>query len=131
MKTYNFIFKVRIKAKKILLVLQFNQSQWLKSYIKINSQKRIETEKYGDKDGKALYKLIINAVYGKTMKQNENLMNEKDYPSLKMLSILNRTMYLKTFLKIPKENVEYLKQNNVSENISKNTKRKYNYHVNI
>ena len=73
MKTYNFIFKVRIKAKKILLVLQFNQSQWLKSYIKINSQKRIETEKYGEKDGKALYKLIINAVYGKTMKQNENL----------------------------------------------------------
>ena len=40
-------------------------------------------------------------------------------------------MYLKTFLKIPKENVEYLKQNNVSENISKNTKRKYNYYVNI
>ena len=73
MKTYNFIFKVRIKAKKILLVLQFNQSQWLKPYIKINSQKRIETEKHGGKDGKALYKLIINAAYGKTMKQNENL----------------------------------------------------------
>ena len=42
MKTYNFIFKVRIKAKKILLVLQFNQSQWLKSYIKINSKKELK-----------------------------------------------------------------------------------------
>ena len=34
--------------------------------------KRIEAEKNGDKDGKALYKLMKNAVYRKTM---ENLRN--------------------------------------------------------
>ena len=32
-----------------------------------STQKRIEAEKYGDKNGKALYKLMNNAVYGKTL----------------------------------------------------------------
>ena len=44
---------------------EFNQSQWLKQYVEFNTQKRIEAEKNGDKDGKALYKLMNNAVYGK------------------------------------------------------------------
>ena len=45
--------------------LEFNQSQWLKPYAKFNTQKRIETEKNGDKDEQALYKLMNNAVHGK------------------------------------------------------------------
>ena len=49
-------------------ILELNQSQWLKQYVQFNTQKRIEVEKNGEKDGKALYKLINNAVYGKTMK---------------------------------------------------------------
>ena len=36
-----------------------------KKYVEFNIQKRIEAEKNGGKDGKALYKLINNAVYGK------------------------------------------------------------------
>ena len=78
-----------IKTKKIHHVLEFYQSQLLTIYIEFNTQKRIEAEKSGDKDGKALYKLMNNAVQGKTMKKtmgnlrnriNAKLVNnEKDY----------------------------------------------------
>ena len=36
--------------------------------LNLTHTKRIEAEKNGDKDGKALYKLMNNAVYTKTMK---------------------------------------------------------------
>ena len=45
--------------------LGFNQSQWLKPYIEFNTQKRIEAERIND--GKALYKLMHNVIYGKRM----------------------------------------------------------------
>ena len=51
--------RLGLKLKKIHLILEFSQSQWLKQYVKMN-KKRIEAEKKGDKDGKALYKLMIN-----------------------------------------------------------------------
>ena len=59
----------------------------LKQYVELNIQKRIEAEKNDDKDGKALYKLMNNAVYGKTM---ENLRNKID---VKLVS--NKKDYLK------------------------------------
>ena len=43
------LLKIRIEAKKIYCVLEFNQSQWLKQYVEFNTQKRIEAEKNGDK----------------------------------------------------------------------------------
>ena len=67
--------RLRLKLKKIHRVFEFNQSQWLKQYVEFNTQKRIEPEENGDKDGKAQYKLMNNAVYGKTM---ENLRNRTD-----------------------------------------------------
>ena len=60
--------RLGLKLKKIHRVLEFNQSQWLKPYIEFNKQKRLEREKNGDKDGKALYKLMNNAIYGKNEK---------------------------------------------------------------
>ena len=53
----------------------------------INTHKRIDAEKNGDKDVKALYKLMNNAVYRKTM---ANLRNRID---VKLVS--NRKDYLK------------------------------------
>ena len=55
MKLY---LRVEIKLKKIHRVLEPNQSQWLKKYAEFNTQKRIEAEKYDDKHGKALSKLM-------------------------------------------------------------------------
>ena len=55
--------RLGLKLKKIHRVLELHQSQWLKPYIEFNTQKRIETEKNGDKNGKALYKLMNNSAY--------------------------------------------------------------------
>ena len=77
--------RIGLKLKKIHRVLEFNQSQWLKQYVELNTQKRTEAEKNGDKDGKTLYKLMNNAAYGKTMANIRNridvklVSNKKDY----------------------------------------------------
>ena len=68
---------VGLKLIKIHRVLEFNQSQWLKQYIKFNAQKRIEAKKNNDKDGKALHKLMNNAMYGKTMENLRNIIDVK------------------------------------------------------
>ena len=60
-------------------VLEFNQSHWLKKYVEFNThqKKKTEAEKNGDKDEKALYKLMNNTVYRKTIKNLRNRMNVK------------------------------------------------------
>ena len=68
--------------KKVHRILEFKQSDWMKPFIDFNTQKRKEATNEADKN---LFKLLNNAVYGKTM---ENLTkrikirittNEKDF----------------------------------------------------
>ena len=42
-----------------------------------STNKKIEAEKNGDKDGKALHKLVNNALYGKRMENSRNRINVK------------------------------------------------------
>ena len=67
--------------------MEFNQSQWLKPYVEFKTQNRIEAKKYRIKVGKALYKLMNNTAYGKTM---ENVRNRID---VRLVS--NKKGYLK------------------------------------
>ena len=53
-----------LKIEKIHCALEFDQSKWLKPYIKFNAQERVEAGKIGYKGGK---QLMNNAVYRKTV----------------------------------------------------------------
>ena len=70
-----------MKLKKIHRILKFKQEDWMKPYIDFNTQKSKEATNDADKN---LFKLLNNAVYGKTMENMRKrikiriVKNEKD-----------------------------------------------------
>ena len=66
-----------LKLKRIHCILEFNQSQWLKQYVEFDTHKKNKSIKNADKDGKALYKLMNNAVYGKSKEKLRSRMDVK------------------------------------------------------
>ena len=87
-KNLQYYFSLGMKLVKIDIILKFKQSNWLKSYVDFNTEKRKESP---DEFSKNLYKLLDNCIYGKSIENirqtiNVKLINDKKIHIKKLLA---------------------------------------------
>ena len=93
--------KLGMKLKKIHRGIKFVESEWIKPYIDMNTKLRAKAKNSFEKD---FYKLMNNAVFGKTM---ENIRNRKDVKLVNSVEKLRKLIAMPNFVnrKIFSENL--------------------------
>ena len=93
--------------KKVHKILEFKQSAWMKPYIDFNTQKRKEATNEADKN---LFKLLNNAVYGKTMENMRKRIKIRIIKNKKDLLNILQDLHMLTMASLVKDQLQFMKK---------------------
>ena len=104
-----------LKLKKVHRVIEFNQKAWLKKYIDINTELRKKASNDFEKD---FFKLMNNAVFGKTM---ENVRKHRDIKLVKTDCKRNKLVSEPNYhtMKLIEENLSIIEMKEVKVKMNK------------